>query len=286
MTKVADMTSGETIWINRNGAVSHAGGQIRRTVTIAWVMAKSDLKQRYMGSILGAFWTLIRPLLLFAVLYIVFSHIVRMGGAIYRYPMYLLLSLTVWGLFADLTSSGVGCLVHREGIIRKIRIPMLSIPLASLIEALVQFTASMVIWLGFAIASGIRPTATWLLAPFLLVFVAIVSFGVALGLSVLFVRFRDVGPIWEVAVQVLFWATPVIYVSTYPPQPLRDILGLNPLAPVLTELRRWLIDPSAPGVRDVFATWSIVGSVTVAVLVVVVGVVAFQKDAPRAAERI
>ncbi|MBJ7348452.1 MAG: ABC transporter permease, partial [Thermoleophilaceae bacterium] len=77
----------------------------RRTIEIAWVIAKADLKQRYLGSFFGFAWTLIRPLMLYGVLYVVFSHIVRAGTGMPHYPIYLLMAFTFWGFFAEVTST-------------------------------------------------------------------------------------------------------------------------------------------------------------------------------------
>jgi ABC-2 type transport system permease protein len=253
---------------------------------IAWVLARTDLKQRYMGSALGMLWTLIRPLALYAVLYIVFTNIVRVGGQVKNYPIYLLMAFTLWGFFADLTSNSVSALVRREPILRKIQIPMLSVTIDNLITASVQLGASLIVFMIFTLLSGLTPTVAWLtLVPAVALIMAF-AFGVGLTLAVTYVYFRDVEPLWEVAAQVLFWATPIIYVATFPPEWLRNLIGLNPLAQIFTELRATIVDPTAPHFWEVFSTLSIIGSAVVLLTSVGLGWFLFSRHASRVIERL
>lgn len=262
------------------------GSQLQRAWEIAWVIAKADLKQRYLGSFFGFAWTLIRPLLLYAVLYVVFSHITRGGSAIPNYPVYLLMAFTFWGFFADVTTTSVMCLVQRESILRKIKIPIFSIPLSVIVFCFVQFAASLVVLLLFVLISGIDPQLGWLSLP--LFIIAITAFSASLGwlLAIAFVYFRDIGPVWEVFAQVLFWATPIIYVALYLPQTLRDILALNPLSPMFSLARKWLIDSSAPGLGEIYTTPALIGSGLVFAGVIIAGPLVFRRFAPMVTEKL
>lgn len=261
-------------------------GDLKRILRIAWVLARTDLKQRYMGSALGMLWTLVRPLALYGVLYVVFTQIVRVGGEVDNYPIYLLMAFTLWGFFAEMTSRSVGALVRREAILRKIRIPMYAVAVENLITASVQMAASIVVFLVFTIASGLTPGLAWLaLIPAVTLLIAF-AFGVGLILSVSYVYFRDTEPLWEVAAQIIFWGTPIIYVATFPPDWLRDWIGLNPLSQIITELRAVIVDPSAPHAWEVFSTASIVGSAIVLVSCVVLGLALFSRHSPRLTERL
>lgn len=257
-----------------------------RTLELAWVLAKADLTQRYFGSVLGALWTMIRPLMLFGVLYVVFNHIVRVGGAIRNYPLYLLMALSIWGSFAELSTGCLNCLVARASILQKIRIPIVSIPLSLVITTGIQALANLAVLVVFLIGSGVDVQLGWLALPFAIALVMIFAWGAGLILSIAFVWFRDVGPIWEVISQLMFWATPVIYVATYPSRPLRDILGLNPLSPILTELRRLVIDPTAPSAVDVFSSWALIGSGGILVATIAGGLLLFRARAHSAIEHL
>lgn len=257
-----------------------------RTLELAWILARSDLKQRYYGTVFGALWTTVRPLLLFAVLFVVFTHIVRVGGDIPEYPLYLLIALSIWGVFSELTRACLGCLVSNASILKKIRVPLMAIPLSLVITSCIQAMSSLAVLLVFLVGSGIEPQIGWLLLPVGFALTIVVSWGVGLALSVCYVWFRDLEPIWDVFSQLLFWATPVIYVSSFPSRPLRDILGLNPLSPLITQLRRVMIDPGAPTVFDVFSPWALGVSISFAVFSVLAGTLLFDKLSRKAIEHL
>lgn len=257
----------------------------KRTWEIAWVLAKSDLKQRYLGSLLGALWTLIRPLLLFGVLYVVFSTILPVGGAIKNYPLYLLTALSMWGAFAELTTSSLGSLVMRGGVLQKISIPVISIPLSVVMGATVQFGANLMVLLVFLIASGVPIQLGWLFLPVAALMVLALGAGAGLLLAISYAKFRDIGPIWEVFSSLLFWATPIIYVSAQPIKAgLKQVLGLNPLAPILTQLRHWVVDSSAPSVTEVFHPWVLIVSSIIYFATIIGGFVLFQRYKDRVIE--
>lgn len=260
--------------------------EFRKMLRIAWVLARSDLKQRYMGSFIGMLWTLLRPLALYAVLYLVFTHIVRVGGQVPNYPIYLLLGMTLWSFFADLTTNSVAALVRREAILRKIRIPMYAVATEHLITASVQLGASLVVFFAFSILSGVTPTVQWLSIVPAVALLMVFAFGIGLILAVSFVYFRDTQPLWEVASQVLFWASPIIYVATFPQPPLRDLLGLNPISQLLTELRATIVDPNAPHIWEVFSTASIVGAFAILALSGLIGVLLFNRSSARLTENL
>jgi ABC-2 type transport system permease protein len=262
-----------------------SGSQLQRSWEIAWVIAKADLKQRYLGSFFGFAWTLIRPLLLYAVLYVVFSHIGKSSTTAY-YPVYLLMTFTFWGFFAEITTVSVTSLVARESILRKIKIPIFSIPLSALILAAVQFGASLIVLFLFVALSGVDPQLGWLMLPVFML--AITAFGAAVGwlLAIAYVYFRDVGPVWEVVSQVLFWATPIIYVALFLPRGLRNILAVNPLSPMFSLMRKLLIDNHAPGLTQLYSTTALIVSGAVFVGVIVAGPLVFRRFAPMITEKL
>jgi ABC-2 type transport system permease protein len=258
---------------------------LKRTLQIAWVLAKSDLKQRYLGSALGALWTLVRPLMLFGVLYVVFSHFTRVGGPVTNYPLYLLTALSLWGAFAELTTNSLTSLVIRGGILQKISIPVISIPLSVAIAGTVQFGANLLVLLAFLIGLGIPVQTGWLLLPVAAFLIIILAGGTGLLLAISYARFRDIGPIWEVFSQLLFWGTPIIYVATFPQsERVRELLGLNPLAVIITQLRHSVIDASAPSAVAVFGTPVVIASACIFVGTVAAGYFAFQRNKDRVIE--
>jgi ABC-2 type transport system permease protein len=264
---------------------SALGDDLRRFLALTWMLAVTDFKLRFFGSALGYVWTLMRPLLLFGVLYLVFTEVVRFGGDIDHYPVYLLASIVMFTFFSETTSRGVTSLVERESLLRKVRFPRLVIPLSVALHGLFNLGLNMLAVFVFVIASGIEPRLSWLGLFPLLVVLAVFGTSVAMLVSALYVRYRDMQPIWEVVVQILFYASPVIYVASFFPDSVEQEAMANPLAAIFTQVRHAVIDPSAPTAADVAGggVWLLVPLAVVAASFVL-GLWVFTREAPRIAE--
>lgn len=191
------------------------GDNLRRFVSLTYTLAATDFKLTYFNSILGYFWSLVRPLLFFGVLYFVFTAIFHVGAGVPNYSTELLLGIILWTFFLQATSGSVQSMLSREGLLRKMRFPRLVVPLAITLTALFQLTTNMIPIFVLALANGITPTFAWLeLIPVILA-LAILASGIGMLLSVLYVRARDIQPIWEVISQLLFYAAPIIYPVFY-----------------------------------------------------------------------
>jgi ABC-2 type transport system permease protein len=221
---------------------SALGEDLRRFWSLTFTLAATDFKLRFFGSLLGYLWTLIRPLLLFGVIYVVFTEVVRFGEGVEHYPVYLLTSIVMFSFFSEATSRGVTSLIERENLLRKIRFPRLVIPLSVALAALFNLLANMVAVFVFVFISGVEPRPDWVQVPLLVAMLVVLATGVTMLVSALYVRFRDMQPIWEVALQVLFYASPVLYVITFVPEDFRKIAASNPIATILTQMRHALID--------------------------------------------
>lgn len=264
---------------------SATGDDLRRVGDLTMMLAATDFKVRFFGSVLGYLWTLMRPLMLFGVLYVVFTEVVRFGDDVAHYPVYLLTSLMLFSFFGETTTRGVTSLVERESLLRKVRFPRLVIPLSVALHAMFYLGLNMLVVFVFVFASGIEPRWAWLeLIPLVAVLIVLAT-GATMLLSALYVRYRDVQPIWEVVLQVLFYASPVIYVIGQLPDPIQKQAVANPIAAVLTQIRHALIDPSAPTAAEEIggAGWLLVPAAVV-VLVFVLGAWVFAREAPRIAE--
>ena len=245
----------------------------------------TDFKLRFFGSVLGYVWTLFRPLLLFGVLYLVFTEVVRFGEGVKHYPVYLLAAIVLFTFFSETTSRGVTALVERENLLRKVRFPRLAIPLAVALHALFNLGLNLIVVFAFVLASGIEPRPAWLeLIPLILLLV-VLSTGAAMLLSALYVRYRDMQPIWEVVLQVLFYASPIIYVTETLPDSIEREAMANPITAILTQMRHAVIDPSAPTAAEAIGGAARL-LIPLAVIAVVFGLGAwvFAREAPRIAE--
>jgi ABC-2 type transport system permease protein len=264
---------------------SAVGDDLRRFWGLTWMLAVTDFKLRFFGSALGYVWTLMRPLLLFGVLYFVFTEVVRIGGDIKHYPVYLLASIVMFTFFSETTTRGVTSLVERENLLRKVRFPRLVIPLSVALHALFNLGLNMLVVFVFVVASGIEPRWSWLELVPLLALLVIFATGVAMFVAALFVRYRDMQPIWEVAVQILFYASPVIYVATFLPDNIEREAMANPLAAIFTQVRHAVIDPEAPTAATVIGEgWRLVLPFAVVAATFALGLWVFTREAPRIAE--
>jgi ABC-2 type transport system permease protein len=266
---------------------SAVGDDLRRFVGLTVTLAVTDFKLRFFGSALGYVWTLMRPLLLFGVLYVVFTEIVRFGGDVKHYPVYLLMAIVLFTYFSETTSRGVTSLIERENLLRKVRFPRLVIPLSVALHALFNLGLNLIVVLVFVLVSGIEPRVEWLGLVPLIVLLVLFATGVAMLLSALYVRYRDVQPIWEVALQMLFYASPVIYVTSTFPDSVEQEAMTNPLTAIFTEGRYLLIDPSAPSAAAAIGgTARLLIPLFLVVGVLVLGAWVFTREAPRIAEEL
>lgn len=200
---------------DRRYGPSAFGDDLRRFVSLTYTLASTDFKLTYFGSVLGYVWSLMRPLLFFGVLYYVFTEIFHVGAGVPYYSVELLLAIILWTFFLQATVGSVQSMLGREGLLRKMRFPRLVVPLAITLTSLFQLTTNMVPIFVLAIASGIKPTLAWLELIPVIILLAILASGIGMLLSVLYVRARDIAPIWDVISQLLFYASPIIYPVFY-----------------------------------------------------------------------
>jgi ABC-2 type transport system permease protein len=261
--------------------------KLQRFWNITLALATTEFKIRYFGSVLGYFWSLMRPLMLFGVLYVVFTHVVRFGSGITHYPLKLLLGIVLWTYFAEATSQALQSLVQRENLLRKISFPPAVIPLSVALTSAFNLVLNLLVVLLFVLVTGISPSLSWLELIPLVILLITVSVAVAMLVSLLYVPFRDMSPIWEVATQVLFWGTPIIYVIESAPAGVQKLLMFNPLAVVIEQARHAIIDPTAPsaasaagGAARLLVPLALVGAL------LVLSVLLYRRAAPTIAERL
>jgi ABC-2 type transport system permease protein len=265
----------------------HLAEQAHRFWNLTWTLAATDFKLRFYGSALGYVWTLARPFAFFGVLYVVFTQIVDLGDDIRNYGVCILFSMVLFQFFAEATGGSVTCLVDRENLLRKMRFPHLVIPLSVVVTAMLNLGMTLIAVTIFAVGSGVYPSWGWLELPLLIAILAILATGTGMLLSALYVRYRDIRPIWEVASQMLFYASPVLYVATLVPDSFRHWYLTNPLAGVLTEVRHAVVDPLAPS-----AAAAIGGAERLLIPLAIVGAIfalgfwVFSREAPRIAENL
>ncbi len=269
---------------------SALGGEFRRFVELTVTLARTEFKLRYFGSVLGYFWSLMRPLLFFGVIYVFFTQFVKLGKGVPHYGVYLLTGIVLWNYLAEATGGCVACLVAREGLVRKVRFPRMVVPLSVSLTATFNLAMNFIAVIVFALANGISPTWSWLeLIPIAVAFIVLAT-GIGMLLAALYVRFRDVQPIWEVLLQVWFYTSPIMYgAHSYNEfaNNFERIALINPIATLLTQMGHAFIDPTLPSAASA-AGGSVTPFVAVALIpaVFAVGWWVFTREAPRVAENL
>jgi ABC-2 type transport system permease protein len=269
---------------------SAVAGDPRRLATLSVTLAVTDWKLRFFGSVLGYVWSLLRPLMLFGILYVVLSQFVGVSAGVAHYPLLLLAGIVLFFTFGEATGGAVTSMVDREALVRKVGFPRMAVPLSVSLVATFNLLLNLVPVAIFVAASGAPARWTWLLLPIPLVLLVVFTAGLAMLLSALYVPFRDVRPIWDVIQQALFYATPILYPVEKVSErsaTLAKVVMSNPLAVIIQEFRHLLLGPSVPTAASAIggAVWLLIpGAVFVGLTVL--GFVVFNRMAPHAAERL
>lgn len=249
-------------------------------------LVRTDFKLRYQGSVLGMMWSVLKPLMLFAIMYVVFVRFLKFGANIPHFAVSLLLAQTLWGFFQETASQGMMAIVGRGDLLRKIKFPKYIVVVSSSVSAFINLAISLVIVALFMLINGVPLRWTMLIFPIVVVELYIFSLGVAFILSSMYVKFRDICHIWDVFMQMWFYVTPIIYpismianAGTPAMMTIAKVIMLNPLAQIIQDARYTLI-----GKTD--TVWSLIGSgpwsllklipVLSVIVVFVLGVVIFK----------
>lgn len=270
------------------GGPSALGGGWRRGLELLYLMASTEFKKTYFGTELGYLWTIGRPLMLFGVLLVVFTKGLHLGNAVAHYPVLLLFNIVLFTFFTEAAGTALPSIVSAESIVRKTQFPRLVIPIAAVLTALFNLGLNLIVAFIFILAvGGITPMWTWLLLPVVVGSILVFTVAMAMILSSLYPRFRDVAMIWSVASTALFYATPVIYVIDHFSLPLRRIFSCNPLTVILELARKWIIDPHAPGpALAVNSRAFLIIPAAIYVVTCLLAVWFFRREAPRIAEEL
>lgn len=271
---------------------SALGGDWRRFANLVWVISKKDYKLSYFGSALGYVWSLMQPLLFFGVLYLVFAVIVQFNKGVPDFPVLLLMNIVLFGFFQQGTGASITSVVQRESLVRKMHFPRLVIPLATVVTQSINLGFNLVVVLLFMLAYGVHPRATWLLLPVLVLALFALTTGIAMLLSALYVRYRDIAPIWGVISQALYFASPVFILIDsvlVHGQIVARYYLFNPLATILQQARHWMIGGPVGGASPATIMggkiW-LLAPAGIALGLIVLGFWVFKREAPRIAEEL
>lgn len=252
-------------------------------------LTKTDFKLRYQGSVLGYLWALLRPLMMFAIMYVVFAKLLKIGNDIPHYPVYLLTGTTMWSFFTECTQQGIQSIITRGDLLRKISFPKYIVVVSSTLTAVINMLINLVVIIIFALINGVEPSWTWLLAIPAIIELYLLSLGIAFLLGSINVKFRDITSIWEVLVQALFYAVPIIYpISMVIPTSTlaAKVILLNPIAQAVQDIRFGLIT------HETITTWNFIANPLVIIppllvlAVLITGALVFRRKSKFFAEEI
>ena len=252
-------------------------------------LTKTDFKLRYQGSVLGYLWALLRPLLMFAILYVVFAKLLRFGGDIPHYPVYLLCGTTMWSFFTECTSQGIQAIVNRGDLLRKISFPKYIVVVSATLTAVINMLINVIVVIIFALINGVEPSLTWLIAIPAIFELYLLSLGIAFLLGSINVKYRDITSIWDVLTQALFYAVPIIYpvsmVATTSQLAAKVIL-LNPIAQAIQDIRYALITHETITIWNYLSGPTIILPIILTVAFLIIGAIVFRKKSKFFAEEV
>jgi ABC-2 type transport system permease protein len=268
---------------------SAVGTDPRRFWHLTRALAVTEFKLRFFGSVLGYAWQVMRPLMLFGVLYVLFTQIIDVGNDVPLYGVALLLGLVLYTFFSEATGTAVGSIVERENLVRKIEFPRLAVPMSVVLTALFNLALNRGVVVVFLLASGGSVRWTWLELIPLVALLAVMSSGMAMLLSATFVRARDVKPIWDVVLQILFYGSPIFYaietVQATAPTWVAKALMLNPFAAILQQARHAVISPKYDtAAAAIGGAWRLLIPLAIIFGVFAIGYAVFRRAAPRLAQ--
>lgn len=252
-------------------------------------LTKTDFKLRYQGSVLGYLWALLRPLLMFAIMYIVFAKLLKIGNDIPHYPVYLLCGTSMWSFFTECTSQGIQAIVTRGDLLRKISFPKYIVVVSATLTAVINMLINLVVIIIFALLNGVTPTWHWLLVLPAVFELYLLSLGIAFLLGSINVKYRDITSIWDVLVQALFYAVPIIYpisMVASTSQIAAKIILLNPISQAIQDIRFNLITDQTITVWNYIGGPAILIPLALVILVLAIGAYNFRKKSKFFAEEV
>jgi ABC-2 type transport system permease protein len=185
-------------------------------------------------------------------MYAVFVKVLKVNYGVPHSGVYLLLGVVIWSFFSEITGGGVSSVVGKGDLLRKLNFPKYSMVLSGALSALINLFINLIVVGVFMIADKVDLSIWLLLSPLLLIELFVFCLALAFLLGTLYVRLRDIGHVWDVMLQGLFYATPIFFPLSFAPIWAQKIITLNPLAQIVQDLRYVLISPKTPTIGTVY----------------------------------
>jgi ABC-2 type transport system permease protein len=253
------------------------------------VTASTEFKLKYAGSVMGYAWSFAKPLAYFFVLILVFGHFLKTGQSIEHFALYLMIGVVLFVFFIDATSMMLPSIVMRGSVLRRVSLQPLLIPIAVSLTACITFCVNLAAVASFVLGSTVQPRLEWLAVLPLLLELYVFILGVGLILTTFYVRFRDVGQIWELISQLFIFITPTMFAVSALPFGVARAEFLNPFVQVMQDVRVSILGASSPHetASSVLAGYG--GRaipIAIALATFAVGLALFRRDSPRFAEMV
>lgn len=284
-------TSAESSRITRDAGVASSPngvGVLRRHANLTRELAISQFKLKYTGSVLGYVWSLFKPMMMFGILYVIFDQLFKIGKGTDNFVLQLLIAIVLWTFFQEATSAAMNSIASNGNMIRKAYFPRAILVVAATLTSLITFLINMALIVIIATPLG-KLDLGWrsLLAPLFLLELYALVLGVSLLLSALFVFYRDMGHIWEIAMQLLIYGSAVMFpLSLLDNHPtLKAALLANPIAQIIEDIRHALVSTSikVPWSATVMG-WAYVAPLALTAALMLLGLFVFRRLTPRFAE--
>jgi len=207
-------------------------------------LVRTDFKLRYQASTLGYLWSILSPLFLFAILYIVFDKFLGIGKGIEHFPVYLLLGIVLWRFFTEATNNGLKAIIQRGSLIRKINFPKYIIVVSGTVSSFINLLINLGVVLVFILINNVELTWSALLIFPLIIELYVFALSIAFLLSAMNVFFRDISYLWDIFLQAAFYATPILYPVAFilnKSELAAQIVLFNPVAQVIQDSRFALV---------------------------------------------
>lgn len=256
---------------------------LRNNLRIIKDLTITDFKLKYNRSVLGFFWSLLKPLLMLATLYVVFHQLIKLD--VPHYELFLLLGIILWSFFTEATTNSMGALIRNTSLIRKTAFDKKLLIISTNLSALISLLLNLAVFFIFVLIFSAGFSWHIILFLFLIIELFVFTLGVSLLLSAFYIRFRDLSHIWDVLVQVGFWITPIIYPVSLIPKQYHNIYILNPLARIIEDSRNDIIFHKLP-LMDISYLKHITITIFICLAAIIIGWIVFKAKSKRFAEQV
>lgn len=254
------------------------------------VVGVIQFKVKYAGAALGYIWSVAKPLAYFAVLWLVFAHLLRTENQTENFAIFLLIGILLFTFMSDAVGVMLPSIVQGGSILRRLAFPPILVPLSASVGIFITFLANVSVVIVFIAIERVAPRPEWFLVLPLIAELYVFLLGLGLLFGALYVRFRDVGQIWELSVQILFFASAIFYPIGILPAWAQKVSFLNPFVQIMQDVRHVVLGASGPNDLTAADVYAGAGGraipIAIALLIFIGALAFFRREGKYFAERV